>query len=70
MVTKKHIAHKAEDQEGVVHVKTTGSEFDPFETYCGELENLGNELTRTDKKVNCTVCKATFNTLKNGIILK
>ena len=69
MAVKKHKVYKVEDREGTVHIKTTGAEFDPFETFCGELENYDNKLERTKKPINCVVCKGTFDTLKNGITL-
>lgn len=70
MAKGKHRVHKVEDSEGTVHIRTTGGEFDPFETFCGELENLENKMTRTSRDLTCGVCKHTYNVLKNGIILE
>lgn len=70
MANAKHRVYKVEDKEGVVHIRTTAGEFDPFETFCGELENLENKMTRTSRALPCGVCKHTFKVLKNGIILE
>ncbi|BDA63076.1 hypothetical protein FJD32_024295 (plasmid) [Shewanella sp. LC6] len=70
MSGEKHKVFKVEDAEGAVHIKTTRGEFDPFETFCGELENFDNPMKRTSKSVTCVVCKTTYDILKNGIILE
>lgn len=65
---KKLTVYKVRGVDCEVHIGTGGCVFDPFETFCGELENENScNRERTDDPIDCAVCKVTYEALKDGV---
>ncbi|MCG3884136.1 hypothetical protein I3271_05500 [Photobacterium leiognathi] len=71
-MVKKHVVYAGEDGFGEVHILTSKGEFDPFSTFCGTCDPVGDSphaLKPTNKKVDCISCLRTFELLRHGIRL-
>jgi len=54
--------------DGLVHL-SPNSFYDPCETMCGNVDNVGTEYTSASGPVTCESCKHDLNVLKNGIVI-
>ncbi len=66
---KKHVINKVKKNNGDVCLKPSNNEFDPFATYCGELEINGEVYRPTNEDLTCAICQHTFDVLKHGITI-
>lgn len=58
--------HSSNDD--TVHYKTERGEFDPAETWCGDVDIIGVIYTETADPITCRICSNTAEILKAGFI--